>query len=118
MCCAATRGRAARRRGSLLPDPRYDVVRCIALAAANDVEDVAGGRFTARALLYDLPGAPPSRLGLPDVQARRPRARPPHPGARRSPFLAQGGPAWHVLRCLAGRGGLMALGPRGTRPRA
>lgn len=57
-------------RGSLLPDPRYDVVRCIALAAANDVEDVAGGRFAARALLFDAPGAPPSRLGMPDVQAR------------------------------------------------
>ena len=54
-------------RGSLLPDPRYDVVRCIVLAAANDVEDVAAGRFAARALLFDAPGAPPSRLGLPDI---------------------------------------------------
>lgn len=60
-------------RGSLLPDPRYDVVRCIALAAANDVEDVKAGRFAARVLLFDAPGAPPSRLGLTDLQVRSAR---------------------------------------------
>ncbi len=117
-CAALRRVRAARRRGSLLPDPRYDVVRCIALAAANDVEDVAGGRFTARALLYDLPGAPPSRLGLPDVQARRPPGPPAPPARPARQCWRRETTTWHVLGCPAGGRGGARLWRRAGRAQA
>jgi len=38
-------------RGRLLPDPRYDAVRCIALSAQDDGEDVPDGLFLTRVLL-------------------------------------------------------------------
>jgi hypothetical protein len=39
-------------RGNLLPDPRYDAVRCIALAHFEDTEDVPDGSYRARALCF------------------------------------------------------------------
>ena len=57
-------------RGELLPDPRYDAVRAIVLAAADDAEDMSGGNHTARVLVFD-DGKPPrcaDRDGLPHVQ--------------------------------------------------
>lgn len=38
-------------RGSLLPDPRYDEVRCIILAAANDGDGISDGMFPAQVLI-------------------------------------------------------------------
>ncbi len=56
-------------RGTLLPDPRYDAVRCIVMAAADDAEDMSGGNYTARVLLFD-DKLRQSRDGLPHVQVR------------------------------------------------
>ena len=58
---------SAMSRGSLLPDPRYDAVKCILLAVMDDDEDVPDGRFTARVLLCD-DSEGPLRLGIPHTQ--------------------------------------------------
>ena len=42
MCC----------RGSLLPDPRYDAVRCIVMALMGDDEVASDLAFTVRILLW------------------------------------------------------------------
>ena len=56
-------------RGSLLPDPRYDAVKCIIMAVMDDDEDVPDGRFTARVLLCD--GADePLGFGIPHTQVQ------------------------------------------------
>lgn len=48
-------------RGRLLPDPRYDAVRVIALATLDDAEDVPDGDFVTRCLLHCADaGGPPS----------------------------------------------------------
>lgn len=57
MCC----------RGTLLPDPRYDALRCIVLAAADDAEDMSDGNYTARVLLFHEKTTK-LREGLPNVQ--------------------------------------------------
>lgn len=44
-------------RGSLLPDPRYDAVRCVAMAACDDSEEVPEGNYTARLLIFDPQGS-------------------------------------------------------------
>lgn len=41
------------RRGTLLPDPRYDAVRCVAMATCDDSEEVPDGLYTARVLIFD-----------------------------------------------------------------
>ena len=51
-------------RGELLPDPRYDAVRAVVLAAADDAEDMSGGNHTARVLVFDDAKQPPPRAGL------------------------------------------------------
>ena len=56
-----------RRRGTLLPDPRYDALRCIVLAAADDAEDMSDGNYTARVLLSHEKTTV-LREGLPNVQ--------------------------------------------------
>ncbi len=49
------------RRGRLLPDPRYDAVRIIALATLDDAEEVPDGAFATRCLLHCADaGAPPA----------------------------------------------------------
>lgn len=55
-------------RGTLLPDPRYDAIRCVVLVAAEDAEDMSSNSCTARALLFDPKGGRPMD-GLPTVQA-------------------------------------------------
>ena len=57
MCC----------RGTLLPDPRYDALRCIVMAAADDAEDMSDGNYTARVLLFHEKTTK-LREGLPNVQ--------------------------------------------------
>ena len=54
-------------RGTLLPDPRYDALRCIVLAAADDAEDMSDGNYTARVLLFH-DKTTSLREGLPNVQ--------------------------------------------------
>lgn len=54
-------------RGTLLPDPRYDALRCIVLAAADDAEDMSDGNYTARVLLFHEKTTK-LREGLPNVQ--------------------------------------------------
>ena len=39
-------------RGTLLPDPKYDKVRCIAVATCDDSEEVPAGNYTARVLMF------------------------------------------------------------------
>ena len=51
-----------------MPDPRYDAMRSIVLAAADDAEDMSGGNYTARVLLFH-DTATTLREGLPNVQA-------------------------------------------------
>lgn len=63
----ATSLAAVERRGTLLPDPRYDAVRCIVLAAADDAEDMSDGNYTARVMLFD-DKSKVLRDGLPNVQ--------------------------------------------------
>jgi hypothetical protein len=49
------------RRGRLLPDPRYDAVRVIALATLDDAEEVPDGAFATRCLLHCADaGSPPA----------------------------------------------------------
>ncbi len=57
-------------RGTLLPDPRYDALRCIVLAAADDAEDMSDGNYTARVLLFH-DKTTSLREGLPNVQVSR-----------------------------------------------
>ena len=40
-------------RGSLLPDPRYDVVHCIFMAVMDDDEVAEDLGFTTRVLIFD-----------------------------------------------------------------
>ena len=54
-------------RGTLLPDPRYDALRGIVLAAADDAEDMSDGNYTARVLLFHEKTTK-LREGLPNVQ--------------------------------------------------
>ena len=54
-------------RGTLLPDPRYDALRCIVLAAADDAEDMSDGNYTARVLLFH-DKTTKLQDGLPNVQ--------------------------------------------------
>ena len=54
-------------RGTLLPDPKYDKVRCIAVATCDDSEEVPAGNYTARVLMFvdkaaDAPLRPPDGL--------------------------------------------------------
>jgi hypothetical protein len=62
------KGCNAVKRGTLLPDPRYDAVRCVVLAAADDAEDMSSGTCATRVLLLDDKGKRPLD-GLPNVQA-------------------------------------------------
>ncbi len=55
-------------RGRLLPDPRYDAVRCIALATLDDAEDVPNGDFVTRALLHCGDGGAGPSDALHDIQ--------------------------------------------------
>jgi hypothetical protein len=64
---SATKTVVGGRSGNLLPDPRYDAVRCIIMAVMDDDEDVPDSRFTARMMLFDDTPRPP-RDGLGDVQ--------------------------------------------------
>ena len=64
-------------RGTLLPDPRYDAVRCIVLAAADDAEDMSSGTCATRVLLLDDKGRG-AMDGLSNVQASA-AAPPLHP---------------------------------------
>ena len=60
-------------RGRLLPDPRYDAVRVIALATLDDAEDVPDGDFATRCLLHCADANAVDRGAvdaLHDVQAR------------------------------------------------
>ena len=57
MCC----------RGSLLPDPRYDAVRCIVMALMGDDEVASDLAFTVRMLLWDEK-TPSTRDGLAGTQ--------------------------------------------------
>lgn len=64
------------RRGRLLPDPRYDAVRVIALATLDDAEEVPDGAFATRCLLHCADaGSPPADalhgIQVPDTGARR-----------------------------------------------
>lgn len=77
---AAVDPRLVYRRGSLLPDPRYDAVRCIVMAVMDDDEDVPDWRYSTRMLLYDEQGRSP-RDGLADVQV--PPLSPPPPSIPR-----------------------------------
>lgn len=43
-------------RGTLFPDPRYDAVRCVALATCDDSEEVPDGQYTTRVLIFDPEG--------------------------------------------------------------
>ena len=43
---------ACLRRGTLLPDPKYDKVRCIAMATCDDSEEVPAGNYTASVLMF------------------------------------------------------------------
>ncbi|BDA47990.1 probable DNA polymerase zeta catalytic subunit [Coccomyxa sp. Obi] len=54
-------------RGTLLPDPRYDAIRCVVLAAADDAEDMSSNSCAARVMLFDDKGQRPME-GLPNVQ--------------------------------------------------
>lgn len=54
-------------RGTLLPDPRYDAIRCVVLAAADDAEDMSSSSCNARVMLFDDKGRRPME-GLPNVQ--------------------------------------------------
>lgn len=65
------KGCNAVKRGTLLPDPRYDAVRCVVLAAADDAEDMSSGTCATRVLLLDDKGKRPLD-GLPNVQASAP----------------------------------------------
>lgn len=47
----------AESRGALLPDPRLDAVRAVALAVVDDDEEVPDGQYTARLLLFDSSAA-------------------------------------------------------------
>ena len=40
-------------RGTLLPDPKYDKVRCIVVATCDDSEEVPAGNYTVRVLMFD-----------------------------------------------------------------
>ena len=66
-------------RGTLLPDPRYDALRCVVLAAADDAEDMGGANLTARVLVFDDKQPLIDREGLPNVQARARRQQLPCP---------------------------------------
>jgi len=58
-------------RGTLLPDPKYDKVRCIAVATCDDSEEVPAGNYTARVLMFVDKAADASARspdGLHDVQ--------------------------------------------------
>lgn len=55
-------------RGSLLPDPRYDAVHCIFLAAMDDDEVAEDLGFTTRMLLFDET-VTSTRDGLANIQA-------------------------------------------------
>ncbi len=87
-------------RGRLLPDPRYDAVRCIAMAVLEDAQDVPDGDFVTRCLLHCKDAAGPPADALHDVQARSHRRSLSHqiplswndllPDTRR-PFVLVGG---------------------------
>ena len=65
------------RRGTLLPDPKYDKVRCIAVATCDDSEEVPAGNYTARVLMFVDKAADASARspdGLHDVQVCAARA--------------------------------------------
>ena len=64
-------------RGTLLPDPRYDAIRCVVLAAADDAEDMASSSCTTRVMLFDDKGRRPME-GLPNVQVGMSLLRLPH----------------------------------------
>jgi hypothetical protein len=58
-------------RGTLLPDPKYDKVRCITVATCDDSEEVPAGNYTARVLMFvdkgaDASARPPD--GLHEIQ--------------------------------------------------
>lgn len=54
-------------RGSLLPDPRYDAVRCIVLSSASDIDDIEAGCFPAHIMLFDSSGQLPVYDAIPDA---------------------------------------------------
>ena len=56
-------------RGSLLPDPRYDAVRAIVLAATEDAQEVQDMRYAVRVFVFDEQG-PKSRDALQDLEVR------------------------------------------------
>ncbi|GMH43547.1 hypothetical protein BSKO_11469 [Bryopsis sp. KO-2023] len=51
-------------RGSLLPDPRYDSVRCIVMSATNDADETSDGVYPTHVLLFDPENGSPSNDGL------------------------------------------------------
>lgn len=69
-------------RGRLLPDPRYDAVRVIALATLDDAEDVPGGDFVTRCLLHCADAAGPPSDALHGIQVRGIKASGVSMGAR------------------------------------
>lgn len=56
-------------RGSLLADPRYDMVHCIFMAVMDDDEVADDLSFTTRVLIFDEQDAS-TQDGLPDIQVR------------------------------------------------
>ncbi len=89
------------RRGRFLPDPRYDAVRCIALAVQDDGEDVPDGHFAARVLLScgEGAGARPQD-GLHGVQVTPQRRHAGRGTAARQFRLAADGSPQSLLRIL------------------
>lgn len=57
------------RRGSLLPDPRYDAVAAVFLTMMDDNEDVPDMAYTTRVLAWEeAEQARAPKLGLPGLQ--------------------------------------------------
>jgi hypothetical protein len=50
-------------RGALLPDPRYDAVRAVAIATHQDSEDIPDGNYTAHVLMNAADTSSPAISG-------------------------------------------------------